>query len=97
MMKSHQIDLKDSVRIQEALWDALKTAGLPLKVVKCTPRGYLEHEEMVFIGYVWNFASGLVMSKDEILNSVSTLAHFRDERYTVLSLRGFQRLVGKLI
>ena len=93
------VDLSNCImmEIQASLVRNLEASALPLKLKTCTPIGEIDYQGVPFIGYYWDFSTGLLRPKDDRIEAVSTLSHISLRFLNELDGANFQRLVGKVV
>lgn len=82
---------------QRRIWSAFTKFGLPIKSSKSTALGSLVSTHVTFIGFVWDFGTGLLRPKDDRIASARVLQGQSDASFGKLESEAFQSLVGKVI
>lgn len=85
------------IALQAHIWTAFSRIGLPIKVSKSKPLGSLVADKVTFIGFQWDFLSGILKPKDKRCRSAAALRNRSDHDYASLTEKVYQSLIGKVI
>lgn len=82
---------------QSSIWSSFSKHGLPVRISKSTPVGVLRTDNVTFIGFMWDFLTGLICPKDDRCESAAALRHQSDKSFEELDEKSLQSLVGKIV
>ncbi len=88
---------QDIAKLQTILYDLFEENGLPIKVAKSTPIGILLTETMKFIGWAWNFKTGLITPCLEKLCIADEKLRLIEKSPEIPPPDALEKLVGTLV